>query len=69
MNPTAKTSKKGGRTAPPTYERWMKMVNLYVQHYCGLSTDDLSDYDYVTAYEDGVSAQVAAKRAIKNSGG
>ena len=47
-----------------TFEQWMKRVNwwLLVRGYPG--TDDLVDYDYREAFEDGGSAAEAAEAAL-----
>jgi len=51
-----------------TFKDYLRKVNNYCERFVGLSKDDLVDYCYQDAYEDGVSASACAKRAIKNSG-
>lgn len=46
------------------FEKWKKLVDEHVQRLCGLSADDLPDWDYYSAYEDDVSPAKAAKMAI-----
>ena len=50
-----------------TFEQWKSKVNEAVERLVGLSCDDLSDYCYADAWEDGVSPIAAARRAIRNS--
>jgi len=49
-----------------TFEQWKAIVNAIVESLAGgLSSDDLPDYDYRTAYENGVSPSTAARKAIR----
>jgi len=50
-----------------TFEQWKSLVNQYVVAKCGMDCDDIDDWNYTDAYRDGVSAKVAASRAIRNA--
>lgn len=50
-----------------TYEEWKRQVNNHVHALSGLDADDLDDWDYQTAYIQGVAPSVAAKRAVRNA--
>jgi hypothetical protein len=58
-------------TQPSTYinllpfAQWMHSVDLTIQRITGLSADDLPDYCYRDAYEDGLSPAQAARRAVR----
>ncbi len=48
------------------FRAWMRKVDAYVQGITdGLSVDDLPDYAYRDAYEDGVSPIRAARAAVR----
>ena len=51
------------------FETWLKLVDVEVASRCGLSYMDLPDWRYADAYEDGMSAKTAARRAIRAAGG
>jgi Family of unknown function (DUF5419) len=44
---------------------WMVKVDDAVKTLAGISADDLADYCYRDAFEDGLSPKQAARRAIK----
>ena len=48
-----------------TFEEWYAEVDQWVVRKCGLSRDDLPDWNYRDAYEDGVQAHHAAAKAIR----
>jgi hypothetical protein len=49
-----------------TFEKYMAEVDWWIGIYAaGLTIRDLPDWDYATAYEDGVWPRNAAARAIK----
>ena len=50
-----------------TYREWLLEVDAYCQKHYGLSYQDLSDYNYADAYEDGKSAAATARAARKAS--
>ena len=47
------------------FAAWMTTVNQYVLDRIGCWADDLPDYCYADAFEDGVSPKSAASRAIR----
>jgi Family of unknown function (DUF5419) len=51
-----------------TFEVWMKEVDRILDTACGLTSQDIPDWMYYDAYEDGVKPTVAAKRALKAAG-
>ena len=50
-----------------TYEEWFKEVNAEIIRQTGFSADDLPDYCYKDAYDDGKSPKSTAKAVIKNA--
>lgn len=48
-----------------TFEEWKHAVDLAIQRKCGLSADDMPEWDYWSAYDDGVSPSKAAAMAIR----
>ena len=48
-----------------TFDQWMQEVNRAVEHLVGLSADDLPDWNYRDAYDDGASPSSAARQAIR----
>lgn len=50
------------------FDRWMAAVNKIVEDTCGLTTDDLSDYGYRTAYDDGCSPKEVAQAVLDENG-
>jgi hypothetical protein len=58
------TSNRDNRTA--TFAQWMQAVDDRISVMAGgCTSDDLADYPYRDAYDDGVRAVTAARRAIK----
>lgn len=51
----------------PKFYAFMVKVDAHVDSIVGLSVMDLADYDFASAFEDGVSPKAAAKAAIKES--
>jgi len=51
-----------------TFEQYMALVNLHMRLKCGMQSDDLPDYDYASAYADGVAPNRVAARAISAAG-
>ena len=48
------------------YARWLREVDAEIGRlYLGCSLDDLCDYCYRDAFDDGVSPRVTARRAIR----
>ena len=48
-----------------TFEEWKKQVDHFIGVCCGLTSEDLSDYCYADAYEQGKKPFATAKLAIK----
>lgn len=48
-----------------TFESWMARVDALISVATGCSADDLPDVGYRDMYEDGRSAESAAKAAIR----
>lgn len=53
----------------PTFEEWLRLVDVYVLAKCGLSYDDLEDCPYRDWFDDGMRPSTAAAKAIKRAGG
>jgi hypothetical protein len=51
--------------APKDFDSWKKQVDAILVRLCGMSSDDLPDYGYADAFENGCSAKVTAKRALR----
>jgi len=51
-----------------TYAEWKKKVDAAISAKCGLTSDDLADYNYADAYADGVSPSSAARKALAAEG-
>lgn len=54
-----------GRKHPMDFDNWLKAVNDAVEAYCDLSRENLPDCCYRDWYDEGMSPQAAAKKAIK----
>lgn len=52
-----------------TFAEWMARVDEYVWDMADCSADDLDDYLYADAYDDGMSPLQAAQKAIRNTMG
>ncbi|KKM16865.1 hypothetical protein LCGC14_1681460 [marine sediment metagenome] len=50
-----------------TFKEWMIFVDKAVENKIGLSTADLSDFDFYGAYECGASPNATASAVIKNA--
>lgn len=50
------------------FDTWMAMVNLYVEHLCGLGVDDIPDYNYWDNFDAGISPKVTAHEALEAAG-
>jgi hypothetical protein len=49
----------------PGFDAWMAKVNAIVIRKTGLDADDLPDFCYLDAFEDGASPAQAARDAIR----
>lgn len=50
------------------FDEWKAIVNQIVQRKCGLSCDDLPDYDYMSEWEGGSTASDCADAALEEAG-
>ena len=48
----------------PTFDEWKAAVNAALLRTIDCEADDLPDYDYAAAYEDGRTPSATARRAI-----
>jgi hypothetical protein len=48
-----------------TFEQWMAKVNRAVEHLSSMSTDDMADCPYRDWYDDGMTPETAARKAIR----
>lgn len=52
-----------------SFEEFMKRVDTHIQVRAGgLGVDDIEDFDYRSAYDDGASAKETALDALQNAG-
>lgn len=52
-----------------TFEQFMVQVNNALVRLCGMTREDLPDYDYATAFEEKRLPRVTARQAIRAAGG
>lgn len=50
-----------------TFESWMKEVDAEITALCGLGVDDLADYMYRDAYDDGDSPEDVAVMVLEEN--
>jgi hypothetical protein len=50
-----------------SFEQWMADVDRCLEQKCGLTHEDLPDWGYYDAYDDGMTPKGAAIKAIKAS--
>jgi hypothetical protein len=50
-----------------SFAQWRGAVNAYVVRRVGLDCDDLPDWRYRDAYDDGMSPSRAASQVVKNA--
>lgn len=50
------------------FDKWMEKVNVQIASMSGLSADDIEDYGYWDAWDDGISPKSAARDALENAG-
>jgi hypothetical protein len=48
-----------------TFDQWMQEVNRAMDALCGMVSEDLPDWNYRDAYDDGVGPRIAAARAVR----
>ncbi len=47
---------------------YMNAIDQRIQSICGLGLDDLPDYDFASAYEDGVRSDEVAQEVLCGAG-
>lgn len=47
------------------FSEWIQRVDNALEAHCGLTSEDLPDYLYADAYEDGESPKKVARRAYR----
>jgi hypothetical protein len=47
-----------------SFEEWKRRIDAYIYSECGMSSDDLPDWDYRDAYDDNIRPSVAARCAM-----
>lgn len=47
-----------------TFESWLKKVDAALLQLCGMTHEDIPDWDYYNAFEDDMTPVRAAKKAI-----
>lgn len=52
----------------PTFRSWMVEVDREIQVRCGLQAEDIEDWTYRDAFDDGMDPEEAAIQALENSG-
>lgn len=50
-----------------TFEVWQAKVNAFLIRKCGFGIDDLPDWDYYNAWNDGMPPSQAAYQVIQNA--
>ena len=50
-----------------TFEQWKAYVDAIIENRMSLTSDDLPDWDYYSAYADGMTPSAAATYAIRNA--
>ena len=48
-----------------SFDNWKAAVNRHILNTCGLDADDLPDWGYWSAWNDGVSPRIAAREALE----
>ena len=52
----------------PTYQRWMRAVDILLGSRIGLSTEDLADRDYRDEYDAGYLPAQCVERVLEENG-
>jgi hypothetical protein len=47
-----------------SFEQWKSKVDDAMERLCGFTSDDLPDWDYYSAWQDGLGWGTAAKQAL-----
>lgn len=47
-----------------SFDQWKKKVDDRMEQLCGFTSDDLPDWDYYSAWQDGLGWGTAAKQAL-----
>lgn len=51
-----------------TFDEWMRLVNRTCYNLAGVTTEDIADYDYMIAFEEGELAHEVAQQALDEAG-
>ena len=51
-----------------TFSEWMKKVDIWLIKTCGLSHDDLADFCYRDAYDNGERPASVGKQVLESEG-
>jgi hypothetical protein len=55
-------------TEATRYENWKWRVNNAIVKTTGLGADDIDDWDYYSAFQDGMKPETAARKALRAAG-
>lgn len=50
-----------------TFEQWMKKVDQIIYNICGLTSEDLADFMYYDAWEDGARPEDIANDVLEEN--
>lgn len=50
-----------------TFEQWMEEVNVALVSMCGMGSEDLPDWNYWDAWDDGISPKSAAADVLEEA--
>lgn len=50
-----------------TFEQWMKNVDQILHDICGFTSEDLADFMYYDAWEDGAKPEDVAKGVLEEN--
>ena len=53
---------------PMTFAEYMRAVDRRIQSLAGIGADDIPDWDYLSAWEDGTAPRYAAEEALEEAG-
>ena len=49
------------------FDEWQRIVELYLVEKCGMGIEDLPDYDYWEAWDNGENPKNVAEQVIENA--
>ena len=53
--------------AKQAFEQWMAEVDKQIENLCGISANDIDDWCYWDAWDDGMMIDEAARQAVNNA--